>query len=346
MKSKSPAKPRRWLEFVRRNLLENRQLVSKDESENVRAFVGSASGMAALESLVNTQILRGYEAEPDSTSGWVRRVSLPNFLAGQLAKLDEVPRLENVPPGASAPGLTMAVGSTEGWRLARFGAAFELDEQDLLSDGEINVFELALQEIGKAAKRLLPDLVYSLILENPTMADTGALFNATAITTAGGHANLGTGALSDTNLDTGLAAVAGQVAFDSDGLPVHQNGAARYLVVAPALLGLACRLVRAMSLENDSDLIVCSETRIGPAGLLDPRDDETIRTGASTRWMLAAPESRVPSIVAGALNGVFEPRVRKFEAEAGQWGAAFDISLSLAVCALDWRGLYWSSGTA
>jgi hypothetical protein len=53
----------------------------------------------------------------------------------------------------------------------------------------MNAFSMMPVEFGNAARRLRPDLVYAMVLANPTMADTGAVFNSTALTTAGGHAN-------------------------------------------------------------------------------------------------------------------------------------------------------------
>jgi hypothetical protein len=51
------------------------------------------------------------------------------------------------------------------------------------------------QKMGNAMKRKMNRLSYQRLKDNPTMADTGALFNSTAVTTAGGHNNLATGAL-------------------------------------------------------------------------------------------------------------------------------------------------------
>jgi hypothetical protein len=55
------------------------------------------------------------------------------------------------------------------------------------------------RELAKAGLRRVSGLVSAVFTDNsgigPTMADTGALFNATAVTTAGGHANLLTTAL-------------------------------------------------------------------------------------------------------------------------------------------------------
>ncbi len=54
-------------------------------------------------------------------------------------------------------------------------------------------------ELGKAGIRNISEQIAAIFTSNsgagPTMADTGALFNATAVTTAGGHANLLTTAL-------------------------------------------------------------------------------------------------------------------------------------------------------
>jgi len=64
-----------------------------------------------------------------------------------------------------------------------------------------NTRKLALypRELAKAGIRKVSSLVAAVFSGNagvgPTMADTGALFNATAVTTAGGHANLLTTAL-------------------------------------------------------------------------------------------------------------------------------------------------------
>jgi hypothetical protein len=64
-----------------------------------------------------------------------------------------------------------------------------------------NTRKLALYpyELAKAGIRRISGLVAAVFTDNsgigPTMADTGALFNATAVTTAGGHANLLTTAL-------------------------------------------------------------------------------------------------------------------------------------------------------
>ena len=67
---------------------------------------------------------------------------------------------------------------------ARFVAQFALDERDLLNDAASSLVSVP-QEAGAAACELRSDFVYSLVHENPTLSDSEAWFNATAVTTAG-----------------------------------------------------------------------------------------------------------------------------------------------------------------
>lgn len=70
------------------------------------------------------------------------------------------------------------------------------------------------RELASAGIRKISKLVAAIFTANsgvgPTMADTGALFNATAVTTAGGHANLLTTALAAAQWDVVAAAVYNQ----------------------------------------------------------------------------------------------------------------------------------------
>jgi hypothetical protein len=70
---------------------------------------------------------------------------------------------------------------------------------ELIDRDETRKLRAYARELGSAGIRKISSLVAAIFTANagigPTMADTGALFNATAVTTAGGHANLLTTAL-------------------------------------------------------------------------------------------------------------------------------------------------------
>ena len=85
---------------------------------------------------------------------------------------------------------------------------------ELIDRDQTRKLKAYARELGSAGLRKISKLVSEIFTANagvgPTMADTGALFNATAVTTAGGHANLLTTALTIGQWDTVCAAVYNQ----------------------------------------------------------------------------------------------------------------------------------------
>ncbi len=100
------------------------------------------------------------------------------------------------------------------------------------------------RELANAALRNISSLCAAVFTANsgvgPTMADGGALFNSTAVTTVGGHANLLTGALSASQWDTVQAAVYNQPMLVANETGYYGTGKKlavnpRYLLVPRAL---------------------------------------------------------------------------------------------------------------
>lgn len=325
-----------WPEFFSVALRSRGQTVPQNDLDVCRAGLSSVEGAADLFGVVNSAVLGGFRASPDTTAGWVRVQPLPNYLAGELAHVTTAARLENIPRGGTAPQVSFGLSSEGGWRLAKFGATFSISEEDLADSPTIAPFQLAIEEIGAAARRVAVDLIYSVILSNPTLdQDNVALFDAT-------RGNTGTAALADAALYAAMAAIVNQTKSDADGDPVHRGLSPRYLIVPGDLFGSAKALARAIS-TAENDLVVRPESRIGSAGLVDPATDSIV-AGTATNWLLACLADQGPAIVLGALGGRTEPRIRQFELDAGQWGRGFDVSLSLAARAVDPQSLYWSTG--
>ena len=82
--------------------------------------------------------------------------------------------------------------------LTKYGGYIPLT-LELIDRDNTRKLSLYPRELAKAGIRRVSGLVAAVFTANsavgPTMADTGALFNATAVTTAGGHLNLLTTAL-------------------------------------------------------------------------------------------------------------------------------------------------------
>jgi hypothetical protein len=354
-----------WVRLSAAMLAADGEAMPDSDGGVIRAALSSVNVSTAMAGLVNTAFIKGFDNQPDNTEDWVRIEPAENFLEQHAFTLLEGARLDKAGKNAASHTFFGFMGS-EGWAVARYSAQLVIDEQDLVMGQHIGLKLRAFEELGRAARRVVPDMVFALLLQNPIMSADGNQLFSTA------HNNIGTGAASSLfysgfavtapgtgqdsildqadALDVGYAAIAGQVAADARGDAVHLNLGPKYLIVPPALQGTASRQVHFRSLGTDADLIVRSESRLGPAGVTDPQSD-TVINGTCVNWLLAASDSDAPSIVVGSIgteDGKIKPTIRQFDlagpGSPGQWGIALDVVLDLGCAALDWRPLYWSAG--
>lgn len=314
------------------------EFVPHNDVDVIRAGFASVVGVDAFNGLVRGAILDGYRMNNDTTAGWVRTVPLPNFLPSKLAISETPVRLSKIGRGGTAATVAFGLSDDAEWRLARFACQFQFDEMDMLDTEEIGLLQVALAEVGMAARRMIPDMIYALLLTNAAIADGVALFH----TSRGNIASGGGSALQESAIDAGLAAIASQCLADNEGDPVHLGLAAKYLMVPPDDIGKARRYV-CQNWTGEGDLEVRPESRLSTVGLVDPRDDSII-AGNGNNWLLAAPEEQAAGIVLGLLDGQREPSIRITPLTQGEFGVNVDVKLDLGVCAIDGRPLYWAVG--
>jgi hypothetical protein len=321
-------------QFARAHLSRRGERIPENDQDAVRAVFSSVDGVSELAAFASAAILGGYRNVSDSLQGVYSAVDAPNYLLNELGTLSVHPRLGKIARGGVAPAAAFAVSST-GYRLARYGVQFCIDEQDVIDGTPLGIYQLAMTEVGAAARRFLQDLLWALILTNPTLADKTALFDVS-------RGNTGALALSCTHVNTAMGAIAGQVGRDANDDPVHLGAVPSIMVVAPAWYGAAVSICR----EFDNKLEARVESRLSSAGLVDPTaaDDAPLLTGNNLNWLLAAPGAQAPSIILAALFGRVEPRVRAYSLDEAQWGIGFDVELSVAATVIDGRPLYWSTG--
>ncbi|MFO0819060.1 MAG: hypothetical protein U1A77_14025 [Pirellulales bacterium] len=300
----------------------------------VRTALSSAAVAETFTSRVGSMILSGYDSEPDSTVEWVAEVPSINFLGSDLMAFDVAARLEKLPRGGVAENATLGVQS-ERIRIARYAGQLALDEQDIVNGSLVGVVDAAARELGAAARRVKLDLLYALLLSNPTLADDAtALFHAD-------HGNLGSVTLTEDNLAAAWSALAGQTLQDAKhGDSIHINLGPKFLIVNPLLATVARKAARNLMLDDDQDLEVRVESRLGTKGVIDPNSD-TIVEGSATSWLLAAPQR--PGLVVSGLNGSLRPTIRESDLTNGQWGKCFDAVVDIGAAALDFRPLYYST---
>ena len=130
-----------------------------------------------------------------------------NAITGVL--VGTVGALPSVAEGAEYTELKIG-DSPETASFTKYGGYIPLT-LELIDRDDTRKLRLYPRELAKAGLRKISALVAAVFTDNaavgPTLADGGALFNATAVTTAGGHANLLTTALSAAQWETVKAAM-------------------------------------------------------------------------------------------------------------------------------------------
>lgn len=324
-------------------------------SEVFRTAVSGSAMAAIFTTNFNAQFMTGYIDFGDTTTEWTHSEDVVNFLTREVATMGKFGQLEKVTRGQTAKDVNTSDWK-ESYKIARYGGKFTVDEQDIINDRFGAIEQESPKDMGLAAAQLRPGLVYSEILNNANLdADGGALFNATAVTTAGGHANYGSGggtALAAASLQTGIAAIRKQ-RINSRVLNLNP----KYLIVpqalyfsADVLVNSPQRIIAASSDGTKNPLLgllgVIGDDRIGTAGVVDPRTGSVV-AGADTNWLLVCRpgDQGAKTVMVGYLAGTGRaPKIRSYVLDRGQWGLGWDVSFDIGVKALDFRAMYFAAG--
>lgn len=320
--------------------------VSRPETYGLAASEGpyNVTGTFAniLLDAAHVTLRKSYDDAKTTFQQWMKRAAditdfktINRVIAGELGD----PRA--VPEGAEFEQTTMTDGK-ESYSLRVWGQLFYLSYQAVVNDQLTAFVELPMKQ-GRAMKRKQNRLAYGVLKDNAAMADTGALFNSTAISTAGGHANLTTGAGTPTvaNLNTLT-----QKMMEQKGLNVTDGSALnlmpRFLVTCPALRGTALQLVGSIADVSNSNanakniwqnaLDVVVDAELGAAA-----------SGSDTAWYLAADSAEVDTIEYAFLQGMDSP-IMDSQPEFDRLAIKYRIYQPFAVKAIDYRGLQKHAG--
>jgi hypothetical protein len=160
----------------------------------------SANFPGVLANIQNKLLLKSWDALKAVYGWWEKIATVEHFSSlndvawlkvGTIASLPTV--LERGEYGELTIGDNKETSSFE-----KFGGYVPLTLEAILKD-DVRAFARMPKEIALAGMRNISEQVAEIFTSasgaGPTLADTGALFNSTAVTTAGGHANLLTTAL-------------------------------------------------------------------------------------------------------------------------------------------------------
>lgn len=320
----------------------------------LRAATSGGTLAHVFSTSVYAKIVEGWNEEVDTTI-WCDTEDVANFMTQEDISLEGGSNLRVLPRGGTATDAQLA-DSRETYRIARFARKWTVDEQDVIDD-RLGAIMRMPQEMGNAARRLRPDLVYSLLLANPKLADGGALFNNTAVTTAGGHKNQTTAALGSDGLKAAIDAMGAYRTADNAVLNIRP----KYLIVPAALQWAAKELLTSTSqgftaaaaaatptqyytinILNGAVETLIVDDRIGAGGCWNPLTQAVVK-GAATKWFLSAGGPR--TIRVAYRRGTNRlPVLRSYSLDQGQWGIGWDINMDIGAAAMDYRGLHASTG--
>ncbi|GIW81486.1 MAG: hypothetical protein KatS3mg105_3293 [Gemmatales bacterium] len=324
------------------------RLDGKDVPHNRNDLIKAAFSGGTLTSIftnsANLQLLATYSEAPDTTQGWTRETEVPDFKLNTRARLAKGPDLALLPRGGEADHASRS-DAGETYSIARYARQFQVDEQDIIDDS-LNALADLPREFGLAAARLRPDLVYSILLANPTLSATGqALFSSSQPES---QSNVSTSAaLAAATLRT---AVERMMILQENG--VNLNLRPTHILVPPSLRHLAFELTNSSqiflagstdvergnlnALQADGILPV-SDARL-QNGVTDPRDG-TVRAGSSTTWFLASAMAHTIEVAYRRGTGR-SPEIRSGLLDKGRFGMWFDVVLDIGAQVMDWRGFH------
>lgn len=322
-------------ESVERSGVTTRGLAKMDVAAHalgLRAGIGyhSTSDFPSILGAVASRTLRSaYESFPKTFTKWAHRTTISDFRPVSRIAVSGAPELKKVLEGAEFTYGTM--GATgEAIQLSTYGRIIAITRQALIND-DLNALSRIPAAFGARAAQLEGDIVYAILMDNPTMADGQPLFHAS-------HGNLGTAAvINEASISAALKSFTAMKG--ADGAPIRLMP--RYLIVpaaGPRLLE-AQKLVASVTAGKTQDVNVFA----GAFEIItDPR---LIPTSGQDPWFLAADPAMVDTVEYAYLEGqegVYTETRQGFEVDGTEIKARHDFTAK----AIDWRGLYKNPGAA
>ena len=291
-----------------------------------------------LANVANKRLRQGYEENMPSYARWARRApNAPDFKQMSVVNLAGAPDLLRTNEHGEFKYGAMTDGK-EVYSMLTYGRIVSFTRQALIND-DLRGFDRLVGAFGNSAARLENRTVYAILTANAALADTGALFNATAVTTAGGHANLtSTGtAISVTSLGVGRTMMRLQKGLQSEEL----NLTPAFLIVPATQEALAYQYTSASYVPAQASNI--NEFRAGGRTALEPIVEAILDASSTTAWYLAANTGAVDTVEYCFLDGAEGPVIESevgFEVD----GISYKCREDFAAKAIDFRGLYKNVG--
>ena len=312
------------------------------ERADFSAYHTTGSFANVLLDAANKTLLNAYEEAPYTWNMWARQgASVPDFKAINRIRFSESPNLEVVPERNDYPEKAMS-DFRESYSVTKYGASFSVSWETVVND-DLDALSRIPAMHGNAARREQNRAVYSVLTANAALSDGGALFNTTAVTTAGGHANQSASAavISATTLNNAYVSMLTQKGLNSS---VILNIQPRFLIVPAAISHTALQFVNSIADPGAGGNVAGNSNTLniyGPQGMrnlqviIEPQLDST----SASVWYLAADSAQIDTVELTFLQGEESPVLEsEWNIKNDTW--LYKIRQTFAAKAIDFRGLY------
>lgn len=286
-----------------------------------------------LANVSKNAMMAGFQLAPTTWRAWCRKGSNPDFKTSKRSTLSDAPDFSLVREGGEVTfGKMSDLG--EDVALATYARKLRITRQALIND-QMGMFDSIFAAFGMRWAHKINSLPYAVLAANAALADGGTLFNATAVTTAGGHANYtATGAApSATTLSAGRVAMMNQKAPEGSVL----NISPAFLICGPAQEENALIILT-------SDALPIADMSSGVRNIYKnsavPVVDANI-TG--NEWYLAANPVMTDTVEVAFLDGNEAPTIIETQ-DSDILGVTYTAYGDAVAKALGFRGLYKNPG--
>lgn len=281
-----------------------------------------------LSNVANKSLQNGFETAPETWQQIVRVISVSDFKQLTMVGMSEFSDVDVIAEGQEYKYGSMS-DARETFSITKVGRLFALTRESIVND-DLNALSAVPAAMGRAIARKVGDMVWGVITANANMVDNVALFHAN-------HSNLGSGAITVANIDTGVVAMAKQK--DISGVATL-NVSPSFLIV-PRALQTTARVLTTAQYDPDATNKLNKPNPFSSAFTVV--SDARLDGNSATAWYLSANPNQFDTIVVGFLDGVQTPLL---EQQTG-WtvdGVEFKARLDVGAKAVGYRGLYKSTG--
>ena len=313
------------------------------DNQAIKAAFSTVSLPGILSNVANKKLMQAYEAQPIIATKLCTTGDLTDFKENDRFRLTDIGDLKPVGADGEIKDSALTEESAKN-QLDTYAKKFCLTRKMIIND-DLGAFLKVPTAMGNRAARLVDQLFFKRLLQNPTGVDGKALF-------CRDHKNLLSGAnstLSADSLKKAIQLFTDQV--DSDGQPINVEPS--ILLVPTSLKFLAAELTQGTTLimSGGADNVVRPAINVLADENLkivsSPYLSNSKYAGSSeASWYLFGKPGVVDTFEIGYLKGKRTPTVERGDLDFNVLGIWFRVFFDIGIREQDHRGMVKATGSA